>query len=175
MLLRFPGQRPDEKIEAVIHKHWIIDLQLLATAALLGIPPPLLAFTSGWILRDNVSAQVVLLTSIALVIYLQILLLVVYVHWVNEELDLIIVTNERILSHEQIDLFHRQVCETPLEQVQDIKGTEKGFFGAIFHYGVLEAQTAASDTFFHISHARNPHAAARLILDIRERITSKNS
>ncbi len=175
MLLRFPGQRPDEKIEAVIHKHWIIDLQLMATAALLGLPPPVIAFTSGWVLWDRLPTGAFLLAAIALVIYLQILLLVIYVHWVNEELDLIIVTNERILSHEQIDLFHRQVCETPLEQVQDIKGTEKGLFGALFHYGVLEAQTAASDTFFRISHARNPHSAARLILDIRERITAQKS
>jgi len=100
-------------------------------------------------------------------------MLITYIKWLNEELDIIIVTNERIVAHDQIDLFHRQVSETNIGQIQDVKGIERGMLGSIFHYGKLEMQTAARDIMFKIQHVRDPYNSARIILDIRDQYIDK--
>ena len=82
---------------------------------------------------------------------------------------MIIVTNERIINHDQVDFLHRQISETNLQQIQDIKGSERGLLGNIFHFGIMEVRTAADVVVFKLHDAINPFENARKILDIRDK------
>ncbi len=168
---RFPGQKEGENIQLVIRKHWIIDVKIAAVFFVIGFIPLVFALAAEIFIWDKTFSDPFLALGIGFVLYFLVVLLVTYVKWLNEELDIIIVTDTRIISHEQIDLFHRQISEANLGQIQDVTGVQKGFLQSIFHYGTIEIQTSASDVFFIIKHVNNPYENARLLLDMRDKIT----
>lgn len=168
---RFPGQKEGENIQLVIRKHWIIDVKIASILFVIGFLPFVAAIAAEIFVWDGGFNDAFLAVAIGFILYFLVVLLVTYVKWLNEELDIIVVTDTRIISHEQVDLFHRQISEANLGQIQDVTGIQKGFLQSIFHYGNIEIQTSASDVFFIIKHVNNPYENARLLLDMRDRIT----
>lgn len=170
---KFPGQKPGEQIQALVRKHWIIDVKVAAIFFVLGVIPFAISVVLAVLFWDGTFNDTFALTSLTLWAYMLAVTAFAYMSWLKEELDVIIVTNERIVSHDQIDLFHRQIAETNIAQVQDVKGVEEGVLGNIFHFGMLEIQTAAKDIIFVIRHVNTPYESAREILDIRDRYIDK--
>mgnify|MGYP001601090573 FL=1 len=173
--MRFPGQKKSERVELLIRKHWIIDLKIFAVFFIIGIMPLLLGTLLGELLWKSNQGDLFLTYVLAFLVYLLFIVLFVYIRWLNEELDLVIVTNERIVSHNQIDLFHRQISEAHVEDIQDVKGIEKGLVGHLLHFGVIEITTASNDLFFSIANAANPHEMTRALLDVRDECSTHNT
>jgi hypothetical protein len=170
---KFPGQKDGEQIKLLIRKHWIIDVKIGAffmVFALLPVFATILAGILTWPIEFNDTA---LFTTLATFTFFLFMTLITYIKWLNEELDIIIITNERVLAHDQVSLFHRQISETNISLVQDVKGVEKGIFGDLLHYGSMDIQTAAEKTVFNIKHVGDPYQSSRLILDIRDRYMDK--
>jgi uncharacterized membrane protein len=164
---RFPGQKTGEIVKLIVRKHWVMDFKIGSILLLIGVLPFLVGIVAGDILWVNAKENWFWMFSIFGILYMLFILLIVYVKWLNEELDIIIVTDKRIISHEQIDLFHRQISEAAVKDIQDVKGIENGFFASMLHYGILEIQTASSDAFFTMKHVDHPYENARNILDLR--------
>lgn len=168
---RFPGQKPGENIQLVIRKHWIVDVKIASMIFTIGFLPFLLAVGAEVFAWDGGLNDTMLIIALAFDLYFLVVLLVGYVKWLNEELDIIVATDTRIISHEQIDMFHRSVSEANLGQMQDVKGMQKGFLQSILHYGNIEIQTSASDVFFIIKQVNDPYENARALLDLRDKVT----
>ncbi len=173
MDIQFPGQRDNEDVKKLVRKHWIIDIKVGAVFVLLCFIPIIIVLLALMFLWNGVWTEWLLIGLLSFVVYLLFMVLIVYVKWLNEELDLIIVTNERVISHDQIDLFHREICETTLNQIQDVRGVENGLFASLLHYGELEIQTAAKDIAFAIKNVDSPYQVAREILVCRDRYVDK--
>lgn len=62
----------------------------------------------------------------------------------NYYLDILIVTNQRIIDIEQLGLFARDVTSAPLQNVEDIKVEVIGILPSLFDFGNLHIQTAAA-------------------------------
>jgi len=107
--------------------------------------------------------------SLIVLIYLLYSVLILYIKWLNEELDIFVVTNMRLINLEQVSFMERTVSETNLSQIQDAKGVEKGVLGNLLHYGNLQIQTAAEKVAFTIKSVPDPFRHAREILDIRDK------
>jgi hypothetical protein len=166
--LKFPGQKPHEVVELLIRKHWVIDFIVLGFSfVVLGLPL-LLAVLFGELVRNRVDESTFALFLLGFLVYLYYGILLVYLRWLNEELDIVIVTNERVITHEQIKTFHRQTGEAGLQDVQDVKGTEKGLIGHLLHFGVLEITTSSNERFFRVKHVARPYENASVMLDIRD-------
>lgn len=170
----FPGQKKDERVLHIVRKHWIIDLAVGSILFVFGLVPAIAVIIGIAMTWDGTLSEAHLITILGTSLYLLCALLWTYVHWLGEELDIIIVTNERVISHDQVDLFHRQISETNLAQVQDVKGTEKGLMGHLLHYGQLKIQTAAHRIVFEIKDVAKPYEQARLILEIRDHFIKKH-
>lgn len=170
---KFPGQADEEHIQVLVRKHWIVDVKVtIFFVILVGIPSAITLAVAifAW---DKTLDATSLLVMQGLWAYLLLIFSVLYMAWLNEELDVVIVTNERIVSHDQVDVFHKQISETSIAQIQDVKGVEKGMWGNLFNYGSLEVQTAAKDIIFNIEHVKDPYSVARKILDVRDRYLDK--
>ncbi len=170
---RFPGQKPGEQIMVLVRKHWMIDVKVALIFLVLGIFPLALVIVAAIYFWDGTFNDMFLLITLGVWVYLLAIMAFTYMAWLNEELDIIIVTNERVVAHDQIDLFHRQISETNIAQIQDVKGVEKGVWGNMLHYGTIEIQTAARAIIFTIKHANRPYQKARDILDIRDKYMDK--
>lgn len=170
---KFPGQKPGEQIRLLVRKHWIIDVRIFAIFFVLAVAPITIIIIIPFLLGNVEFNDAFLLSALGVLVYMLLMLLVTYVKWLNEELDLIIVTNERVVSHDQINLFHRQISETNISQVQDVKGVEHGLLGHLLDYGKLSIQTAAKDIVFCIDHIDKPYDCARVILDLRDKYIDK--
>ncbi len=167
--LRFPGQKSAEYIQLLIRKHWIIDLKIFSIFLIIGVMPLLIAAFFGELLWENTHGDVFWTYVLASLVYALFTCLFIYLRWLNEELDLVIITNERVVSHNQIDLFHRQISEALVEDIQDVKGTEKGILGHLFHYGAMEITTSSNQRLFAIQNIRDPYSNTRSLLDVRDK------
>ena len=162
--LHFPGQKPGETIQYIVHKHWIIYVRLAGfVLAVAGIP-----FVSYFFLVEEVplSPNQQHWLTLLFFLYLILILSITFIRWLEEEMDMIIVTNERIISIDQVTFMHRTISETELSQVQDVKHVAKGLLANLFGFGSLEIQTAAHKVVFVIKAVYNPFEMARGILDL---------
>ncbi|MBT4936558.1 hypothetical protein HON22_01440, partial [Candidatus Peregrinibacteria bacterium] len=96
-------------------------------------------------------------------IYMAFLLLLAFIEWLNEELDLLIVTDQRIIIFIQETLFKRHSSIASLDQIQDVKGFLSGILFSLIGIGTLEIQTAADKIQFVMEEVRHPEKIAHII------------
>src|SRR3990167_9429386 len=153
---------PNEQILLVLHRHWIaFFLKFIIGAILLIIA--LLVIPYFPFLESALGISQVVLWFFAL-IYLMIVVLVIFVFWIDYYLDIWIITSERIVDIDQKGLFNREVSEFMLEKVQDVTIEIPNIMATFLKYGNLVIQTASEATF-KIEQAPNIYEAKNLILD----------
>ena len=135
-MLNLKNMRPWESVSMVIRRHWIIYVLLWLYFALW-------LFITLWmylILWFNN------FTNILIIIFWLMFSIFLYIEWLNHELDLYIITNNRIIWVEQKSFLDRTVSECNLWQVQEVNSSTKWFFANILNYGSIYIQTAWSAT-----------------------------
>lgn len=161
---RFPGQRDSEHVRLVVLKHWVIYARMVRQFILYGILP----FAGLWALNDSSSLLVKELFVFFLFFYFSVFLVVLYIRWLDEMLDLLVITNERLISIEQVNIFHNSTSETTLTMIQDVKAKKQGIFSNLLEFGSLEIQTAAEKIEFTIHDINDPYGVSKKILEIRD-------
>jgi len=166
---RFPGQRENEIVSLVIIKHWIIYLRMLKQFLIFAMVPFLgiLFFTA------DTPINIKYIVYLFCLVYLSYFFLVLFVHWLDETLDIVIVTNQRVISIEQVNLFQNTASETNLTMIQDVKARKQGILGGLLHFGSLEIQTAAEKIEFRIQDVGKPFTKAKAILNARDIFVKK--
>ncbi len=161
---RFPGQREGEKVKLIVEKHWIIYLRMLKQFLIFAIVP----FMAMFFFTADTPSNIRYIVYLVSLMYLSYYFLVMFIGWLDEMLDIIVVTNQRIISIEQVNLFQNTASETNLPMIQDVKGRKKGILGGIFHFGEIEIQTAGEKIAFHIQDVGKPFTKAKAILFARD-------
>lgn len=152
-----------EKMLLIIHKHWLIPLSSICFAVVFGLLPLLALPFFDVFFTDAIQKIMVPVFLFVLSIYWLILLLGIFLLWVEHWLDIWIVTNERILGIEQVSLFRRRIAEFHVHRMQDITVTIPSFLGRVLNYGSLDVHTAG-EHHFRINNVPNPNAARRIML-----------
>jgi len=156
MVLRLRNLRDWEKVELVIMRHWIVYILLWIYIFLwIGIIIAIYA-----ILWFNA------LTNIINIMFSLVFVLFLYVSWLNHELDMYIITNNRIIWVEQISFLNRTVSECNLSQVQEVNSRTKWFFANIFNYWTLSIQTAWNKTTLEMDFCPDAMQKAREVLNV---------
>ncbi len=145
----FRGQKEDELVLAVFHKHWISFVK------------PILLFLPFFIVslvvlfyQQNIGNGFLLfgfIIFLASVTYLSHNFLIWW--W-----DVYILTNKRVIDFDQKTLFHKVVSEADLNNIQDTTYEIKGLWQTIFNYGkvnILTASTGDNIDFEDVSHPQN--------------------
>lgn len=89
-----------------------------------------------------------------------------YSYFVDFYLDVLVVTNDRLIAIKQLGLFSRTILEVDLYQIQDATSDTTGTFASIFNYGNVKIETAGADAKVIAQNVTNPHGLRRQILDL---------
>lgn len=66
---------------------------------------------------------------------------ILFILWINSELDFLLVTDKNIIAIKQNSLLNREVIEIDLNNIQEIKSKIAGILPTLFHYGELTIKT----------------------------------
>lgn len=170
MLENFPGRQPDENVVMVIRKHPIVYIRIILVF-FVAVILPLIIFLYIWSknfpLSQGGTVSVVGFLGGSLYLLYSLALFVVSV--LNEEFDLFILTNHRLIDITQVSFLKRTVATTPLNQIQDTTSDIQGVLGTLLNYGIVDVQTAAgSASNFTIDNIPDPAMVARAIMNQAE-------
>lgn len=169
-LNEFIHQKSYERITYRIRSHFITTVPaILLFLIFLGIP--LLFYwltTTRFAPNLQLKPVIILLLALSAGVYYLSIGLFYFTYFVNYYLDLLIITNDRLLHVEQEGLFARTISEVDLYKIQDITSTVNGFFPSMFNYGNLMIQTAGAVEKFIIINIPHPENLRQKILDLAE-------
>lgn len=135
-MLPIENLKEGESVKMAIRRHWIVYI-FVALYALVWVIISLVTLGFLWM------NFFIILLNILFWMFFSIFL---YIQWLNHELDLYIVTNNRVIWVEQISWMNRTTREYNLGQVQEVSSKTKGILANIFNYGTLSIQTAGTNT-----------------------------
>jgi uncharacterized membrane protein YdbT with pleckstrin-like domain len=86
-----------------------------------------------------------------------------------------IITDRRIIDHDQRGLFSRVVSEAPYSIIQDVSYKISGFWPTILRYGDVTVQIRGNAVNLEIFHVRRPHHVHDLLNDLRLDLEEKSA
>lgn len=168
----------NEKIVVTARRHWfVLFLRLLSLLPFIFIP--LLLFIvlgaaptqeSGLFLMKGSAASfaVFLLFSWFLFVWIG-----AFIVWTDYYLDVLIVTDKRIINIEQKALFSRETASLRLDKIQDITINVSGILATFLSFGNIRIQTAGEQEEFMIHFIRDPEALKTAILKEHDRVVEQ--
>ncbi len=152
----------NEEIIMTLHRHWVILVfHFLYFIALFWTSIILLTYQNA-IIQIFWSAIYWWGLSLYWILFLTFILL----YWINDELDLFIITNMRIIGIEQISVLSRSVTECSLDKVQEVNAHTSGIVEALFGYWDVHIHSASETSNIIVKYAPDPIENARRINNI---------
>lgn len=93
-----------------------------------------------------------------------------FIIWTDYFLDVLIVTNKRIINIEQKALFSREISSLRLDKIQDITIDISGILATFLSFGNIRIQTAGEQEEFMIRFIRDPEMLKSAILKEHDRV-----
>ncbi len=113
------------------------------------------------LLRFGVWGVAVFFISLGLGLLL--LLRVVLLYYLN----VLFITNLRLIDVDQHGFLNQVVSETTYDKIQDVSYSIKGIRQTLFHYGNVQIQTAGNSANLEVRHVRNPERIHELIMRVQ--------
>ena len=157
-MLHLENLRPWEELKMVIRRHRIVFV-ILWIHAFAGLVVNIVLYSLFW-------SQ--LWVNIITLVYLSWFIVFMYIEWINHELDMYVITNNRIIWIEQIWFLNREVSQCALSDVQEVNSKTKWFFANMFNYWDLTIQTAWNASNFRMAFVPDSLQVARKILNVVE-------
>jgi hypothetical protein len=95
------------------------------------------------------------------------LLLTRFLRWF---FNIYIVTNERLVDIDFVNLLYKEFSEARLEKIQDISFNSRGILAALFNFGTVHVQTAGELPNFSFESVPNPEDIVRTIADLAQKV-----
>ena len=89
--------------------------------------------------------------------------------WTDYFLDVLIITDKRVIDIEQRGFFHRDVATISLEKIQDISVNVSGVLATFLDFGTLKIQSAGEAPEFVIRDIPEPNEIKSLIYDLHNK------
>lgn len=167
----FPDQKPYEKVELILRRHWLGLLgQVLRFAVLLAIGLGAYFYYGRYIGISEFSS----LPAFLLVIYACIIWEVLFIGLVDYFLDTWIITDHRIVDVSQCGFFKRNVSELRYPKIEDVTVEIKGFIATMFDYGNVMIQTAAEVEEFKFKQVPHPSRVKDTIFRVYDQFAAQH-
>lgn len=155
-MLKLKNLKEDEVILMTVKRHWVVFV-MLGIYFFSGL---IITFIIWWLFGFWFWWNII---NIVIWLFFSLFL---FIEWLNHELDMYIVTNNRIIWIEQIAFLNRWVTETNLGQVQEVNSKNTWLLSNLLNYWTLSIQTAWSKTTLQMSYCSDTIQTQRKILNI---------
>ena len=159
---------PDEKMILKVRRHKLVLIFETLFLVSFIILPPLMFF----IVEQNISIKgndMALFFSVYSAILL-IAWIAFFIIWTNYYLDILIVTNKRVIDIEQKGFFHREVSTLRLDNIQDISVNISGFLATLLDLGTIKIQSAGESPEFIIRDIPRPNRVKATIYELHNKM-----
>lgn len=164
---------PNETIILESRRHWfILALRLLPLLPFVFIPFLALALVDTAPLQGLVqmNANTPSFAIFILFSWLLFVWIAGFIIWTDYFLDILVVTNKRIINVEQKALFSREIASLRLDKIQDITIDISGILATFLLFGNIRIQTAGEQEEFLMHYIQNPEALKSVILREHDRV-----
>lgn len=151
--------KDSEQIKMVVHRHWIVFIFKIIYILFLIASSILVFFISDKLIGILGTGLFWGFMSLYWIFFLTF----IFLSWINDELDLFIITNERIIGIEQLGPLSRKVSECNLDRVQEVNAEISGIMQTIFGYGHIHIHTASEHSDMIVYFAPHPIESGRRI------------
>ncbi len=159
----FQGQEVEEKVVLILRKHiFIVYMQLAFYGITIFIPLIIAEVFSGFITSNNLWELFVFLTTLWYMFFW----IVVFYSLTMYSLNVVVVTNHRIIDTGQLGFFNRKISELHLSRVQDISVHTNGIIETSLRFGTIEVQTASEQREFIFRQIPNPEQVKDVIMNL---------
>ena len=124
-------------------------------------------FFMFWLFNHGVWGQILFITPLILGILLLIRILFVW------QKNILVITTHRIIDIDQRGFFDQVISNVMYDQVEDVMGRIKGFFGTIFRYGHVNIQSGNGKVQVMVDRIKQPVFVQQEIMELRDKYMSK--
>lgn len=161
----FQNQEPQENILLLIRHHFITNIPWVLLTLMLSLIPPLLM-----LLFTLVPFPFFAIPEPYSLFFLLFYYLVVYgymyIHFLKWFYNMGIITPKRIVDIDILNILHKEVSTTNINDVVDASYIQQGFLQSFLNYGNVLIQTEGVKANFEFSAAPKPAHVTDLILDL---------
>ncbi|OGM96247.1 MAG: hypothetical protein A3B86_03845 [Candidatus Yanofskybacteria bacterium RIFCSPHIGHO2_02_FULL_38_22b] len=158
---------PNEQIIKKVRRHkFVLVFNSLFVLFFVLIPPVFYKFVQSNITLSGNDL------ALFLVIYFAILLFVwvgFFKRWTDYYLDVLVITDKRVIDIEQKGFFHRDVATIGLDKIQDVSVNVSGILATFLDFGTLKIQSAGEVTEFVIRDIPEPNKIKAEIYDLHNK------
>lgn len=164
----------DETIILDARKHWFViflSICWVLAAMLFPIGIAVLALAISPLLLAEILIKIPILFFLY-ALWLMISWVICFAIITDYMLDIVRITDKRIIDIDQKGFFTRNVATIRLDDIQDVTVESKGFFATLLNFGDLSVQSAGHLNEFVIRGLRGPDRIRTIILEMHERKAS---
>lgn len=158
--IHFLNQDPEEKIVLFLRRHPITNVGWIATAILLFLAPTIL---KSFPLLESFDSRYQL---IFVLIWYLIAIAYTYEKFLDWFFSVFIVTDERVIDVDFVNLIYRQISSADIDKIQDITVQAGGATMALFNYGDVFVQTAAEVENIDFEKIPKPDKVAKVLRNL---------
>jgi len=162
----FNGQDVKENIILIVRQHPAVYIpQMLFVVGLL-----VFSFIFSSVLRNLglEGIQEVALSSGAFVFFIAMAITVAFDTFVRWFYTVNIITDQRIVDVDFINVLKHEYSEAQLEKIEDVTHNVSGLLGTIFDYGTVTIQTAGAQPEFQFNNVPRPRDVQDTLFDLVE-------
>lgn len=158
---KFITQDPEERVILLLRRHPITNLRWILIALLLIIAP---FFLTSFPIIDFLPTR---FQVIAVVSWYLITLAFIFEEFLSWFFNVYIVTDERIIDVDFVNLVYREMTDANIDQIQDVTAQMGGVIRTVFNYGNIVIQTAAEIPQIEFEAVPNPDRVSRILRELR--------
>jgi len=171
--LHFEGEESDEQVLIVLRAHPITNLGWILMTVILILLPFLGLMSLFYRPAEDIQISLTT-TSIAFLVWSLIILGFAFQRYLHWYFNIYILTNKRVVDLDFFGLFHRQVSQAHLLNIQDITFSKAGILQNFLDFGDMNLQTAGTETNFEFRNIPDPDNNQKHVLSLLRQAKSQS-
>ena len=169
-----PELGPNEHLIKLVRKHWFYIFKESIPYFFAALAPILLVTVFEILPKDMLfpegGAGISYYLLAAVFLWFLFITPFYFVLWTDYYLDILVLTDHRVIEIEQKALFSREISSFRLERVQDVTIEVHGIIATLLHYGTIRIQTAGEVPELRMTYVPNPQRVKDWIMHELDRV-----